>query len=298
MPGHSTAEMEQLEAAVAEASASERFWKRAEECLAVEVTMVYVWYVADLKNVDQTYRITVGIDMEWEASEKDLREWEKGKVARSEYRPEVIPTFEIIDAKESEQTRVEQAHGSPFAVTASGNNHMRTLVKATCLQSYRLHSFPFDCQDLTMTVMSTFNGEGRKPVFFVPPNNGEQGQGGEGSSIVYMNRRFAENPDFEFKRGLLEFVRKDNSWSEFVVHFQMLRKPQGYLYRIGFSILLLTVVTASAFSFDAVNEFGDRVSYLITLILTFVAFSFVSRSPMKFNFVRIVKMDNVQRCDY
>ena len=263
--------MEQLEAAVAEASASERFWQRAEENLPVELTDIYVWYVSDLKNVDQTYRLTMGLDMQWEASERDLAEWDKGKEARKTYRPETIPTFEVIDAKESEQIRVEQSHGSAFAITAEGKNHMRTLVKATCLQVYRLKSFPFDCQDLTITIMSTFNGLGKRQVHFVPAESD-----GTDDAFVYINRRFADNPDFELKRALVEFVRKDDSWSEFVVHFQMLRKPQGYLYRLAFSILLLTIVTLSAFTFDAVTGIEARISYLITLVLTFVAFSFVS----------------------
>lgn len=97
----------------------------------------------------------------------------------------------------------------------------------------------------------------------------------EGSSLLVLNRKFSAIPEFDYRRALVKFETTDD-WSNFRIMFQISRKPQGPLLRVAFPGFLLTLITVSTFGFDLDDEFGERIAYLVTLILTFVAFNFVS----------------------
>lgn len=161
----------------------EQFMSDAEATATrIEVKLVYVRFISDIETVDQTFRIAVGIDLEWEATEADLAEWSKGAEAQKTYVPEIVPNFEIGNAKEISIERRLLANGNPFKVTeASGKNFMRAFIEALCLQSYSLRSFPFDVQDLLVQIGMSFNGKDK--MMFVPNPLPD-------SSVLIFNRKY------------------------------------------------------------------------------------------------------------
>lgn len=161
----------------------EQFMSDAEATATrIEVKLVYVRFISDIETVDQTFRIAVGIDLEWEATEADLAEWAKGAEAQKTYVPEIVPNFEIGNAKEISIERRLLANGNPFKVTeASGKNFMRAFIEALCLQSYSLRSFPFDVQDLLVQIGMSFNGKDK--MMFVPNPLPD-------SSVLIFNRKY------------------------------------------------------------------------------------------------------------
>lgn len=233
----------------------------------IEVKSVYVRYVSEINTVDQTFKIAVDYDFEWEATAKDLESWEAGAAAQKEYQPEVWPSFVFPNSKECTAVKGAQANGNPFYIDpTSGKNCLRVLVEATGIVLYDLHAFPFDCQSLKLTMEMTFNS--REKMMFVPTENQSQ-------NVMVWNTAFSASPDFDFRRGLVEFVFK-NDFSLVVLQLQVARRPMGYLFRIAVPLCLLSLIAVVAFAFRIVQDFGDRVSFLVTLILTFVAFAFVS----------------------
>ena len=59
------------------------------------------------------------------------------------------------------------------------------------------------------------------------------------------------------------------------MRFQMERNYEGYLYRIGVYNFLLSGCTACTFALSPAGDLGDRIGFLITLILASVAFQFI-----------------------
>lgn len=250
----------------------ERFHERVEQTeTVVEVKIIYVKYISDVNTVDQTFKIAVDFDLEWLASEKDLEDWDNGEAAQKEYTPDIVPTFTIPNAKELSMSRTPQANGNPFLVdTETGKNFVRIAVEATCLNLYDLRGFPFDCQSLTLIVDTQFYAKD-KMIFAPTPDQSEF------YDMLFWNTKFSAIPDFEFRRALAEFIVANDSFSSIRLRFQVSRTPQGYLFRIAFPLCLLTIVTLAAFGFQLADDFADRIAYLITLVLTFVAFAFVSQ---------------------
>lgn len=95
--------------------------------------------------------------------------------------------------------------------------------------------------------------------------------------LILVNCRFSANPEFEFRRAITKFETTE-TWSRMELRCQVARKWQGPMIRVAFPCFLLTLVTITSFGFDLDTEGGDRISYLVTLVLTFVAFAFVSCS--------------------
>ena len=245
--------------------------------VVIEVTSVYVRYLSEINTIDQTFKIAVDYDFEWTATEKDFAAWEQGPEAQKEYNPEVVPSFVFPNAKECTITKGPQANGNPFRLdVASGKNCLRALVEATSIVLYDLHSFPFDCQSLDLTMEMTFKNA--EEMIFTPTKANDE------KALLVWNTNFSASPDFGFSRALVEFVTRRN-FSLVVLRLQVVRKPLGYLFRIALPLCLLSVVAVVAFGFRLVEDFGDRVSYLITLILTFVAFAFVSDLSMHHSFL-------------
>lgn len=60
----------------------------------------------------------------------------------------------------------------------------------------------------------------------------------------------------------------------------MARRPEGTLGRVASLCAMLAVATLSNFSLDPVDNHNDRVGFLITCILAFVAFQFIVSSSL------------------
>ena len=63
-----------------------------------------------------------------------------------------------------------------------------------------------------------------------------------------------------------------NSYSYFEVHFNIAREWKPYFWRIGIINMFITQASILTFVMHPSNAFSDRVSYLVTLLLTLVAF--------------------------
>jgi hypothetical protein len=60
----------------------------------------------------------------------------------------------------------------------------------------------------------------------------------------------------------------------------MARRPEGSIGRIVVQCALLALATLCTFSLDPVDGHGDRINFLVTAILAFVAFQFIVASQL------------------
>jgi hypothetical protein len=104
--------------------------------------------------------------------------------------------------------------------------------------------------------------------------------GSDKKNFIQLNRAFSAIPDFDAKRIVAEFAVRENCWGQFRFRVQMSRRPEGTLGRVASLCALLGVATLSTFGMNPVDGHDDRVGFLITCILAFVAFQFIVSSSL------------------
>lgn len=214
---------------------------------------------------------------------------------------ETIPNN--LSAKQETMERRALENGNPFQIQEVDNkkfNFLRTLVYLTCVERLELHSFPFDVQELSLIMDMSF-APVQKAMFVpgrgaFPKPDEEELRTGKSDTILssadfnvpllILNRQYCTVPDFDVERCVVQFknacyggeeVLGDDSfrWGQVTVRVQLKRKAEGYMYRVGFYNFLLAYTSVCAFALNPVDGLGDRLSFLITLILAAVAFQFI-----------------------
>lgn len=279
----------------------ERFvkdWNKTE--IPVEIKGMYIRHIADVDTIDQSFKIAIGYDMMWPATKEDINSWKANDV---EFQPTFIPNFEFPNAKEETMERRALVNGNPFTIQEVDGKHfnfLRTLVYLNCVERLELHSFPFDVQELSVTLDMSFAPV--EKAMFVPgrgafpkPDENELATGVSESilssadfkvPLVTLNRQYCTVPDFDIERCVVQFksacyggeeyMGEDAfRWSQVTMRIQLKRKAAGYLYRIGLYNLLLAYASVCAFAMNPVDDLGDRIGFLITLILSSVAFQYI-----------------------
>lgn len=211
--------------------------------------------------------------------------------------------YKTYSAKEETLERRALENGNPFRIQEVDGikfNFLRTLVYLTCIERLELYSFPFDVQDLTLTMDMSFApvqkamfvpGRGAFPkpdeaVLLTGKSDTILSIGDFKVPLLILNRQYCTIPDFDVERCLLQFrnacyagdeVLGDGAfrWSQVTIRIQLKRKAEGYLYRVAFYNLLLAYTSVCAFALNPVDGLGDRIGFLITLILAAVAFQFI-----------------------
>lgn len=230
----------------------------------------------------------------------DIQNWNSDPI---NFSPEYIPNFEFPNAKEETLERRALENGNPFQVQEVDGvqyNFLRTLVYLTCIERLELHSFPFDVQELTLIMDMSFapvqkamfvpsRGAFPKPdikVSTVGKSQVDLSTADFKAPLLILNRQYCTIPDFDVERVVVQFKNAcydgdealgENTfrWSQVVTRIQIKRRAEGYLYRVGFYNLLLAYTSICTFAIDPTEGLGDRIGFLITLILASVAFQFI-----------------------
>ena len=90
----------------------ERFvkdWNKTE--IPVEIKGMYIRHIADVDTIDQSFKIAIGYDMMWPATNEDINSWKANDV---EFKPAFIPNFEFPNAQ------APQAPASILGLNPSG----------------------------------------------------------------------------------------------------------------------------------------------------------------------------------
>jgi hypothetical protein len=131
-----------------------------------------------------------------------------------------------------------------------------------------LRSFPFDSQSLSVDLEASAS---RTSMTFDPcPLSFYQ----KGPAVTADIEDYELMPDWTMETPLLE-IFNDFMFERFAVSFKMHRRWFPYLFKVYLVLGLIAACGFTAYSISLQDEFGSRVSNLLTLLLTMVAFMFV-----------------------
>lgn len=139
-------------------------------------------------------------------------------------------------------------------------------VMVTCSQRFDLHHFPFDVQSITMHYEADTNVNSMR----IMPSCA--GFGGDKPTVLFLEEA-GELPEWIVGQPLVEFF-KAGEYDQFAVMFKLQRRWQVYVWRVMFMIALISGISIALFAID-VKQLEARLSNLLTLLLTMVAFQFV-----------------------
>jgi len=229
--------------------------------------------ISEIKNVEQTIKVTFQLNIEWVPSFGDFKKWLENP---REFEPESQPRLKFFDVVEIVEKQPEiYGHGYDVAFyqLEGDEGPLAIMQKATICtmvfqQCFSLRAFPFDTQKFEVRMYPFYEFYGEQVLAL--PRVREDGC--LGTSLM--------------KQEL-------STWSITSVNVMPLKL--GALHGLSFQIfasrkweyyvshLVLTDLIIAAFSFfvfpmDAADDFDARVSLLVTLLLTAVAFQLVVSS--------------------
>ncbi len=232
----------------------------------LQIRYLYIPYISSVSTKDMTFDLRIDIDLLWNATPADKQSFQMSK---SSYTPSYVPNLVFQNSKTVDITQVPLESGSPFSIQ-NDKNFVRLKVVGSFLNHFDVARFPFDVQRLCMNISISFkNAEEVQFVF-------EK----EGADVLYVlteNNAIADwsifGCDFESKIG-------SDGFSSLNVVIGIRRLSTYVVWKHFFPCVLITFASFLNFYLEA---HSDRMSYLVTLMLTLVAFQFAVTDMLPFN---------------
>jgi len=146
-------------------------------------------------------------------------------------------------------------------------------IASTCVELFELEHFPFDEQDLSIHIHER---SGIHKWRFAPETRGKKCKKNALPWINIIKRHFVA-PEWKFRSALAEISttsgvnsKGGKKYSTLIIRLKMLRQWKSYK-NIFWPMMILTALSMFVFAID-VSNIADRLSYLVTLLLTVVAF--------------------------
>ena len=134
---------------------------------------------------------------------------------------------------------------------------------------FNLRSFPFDCQPLQIILeMGTI-----KQMRYRAPSHTDVCVSIE-TQICSLTEWKLAGSLVEFTASALHLSKSGNRYAQLILTVSIARCWEPYIFRLACPLAILSACSLLAFSIDPDSP-SDRLSFLITLILTVVAFHFV-----------------------
>eukprot|EP01083_Nonionella_stella_P179832 639562_1 len=263
--------------------------------------------VCDVSNINETFRMRFHMYFNWLPTEADYKDHYKIKqLAReqndvqllADWEPKWYPHLEFQNMIEEHvqewELYPEDGHFrfQKFKDFAKEKNaevpegcfdcaHARFIrVKKECEMTFaeelELQSFPFDCQDLSCIIHERTTG-GVRCVFLPELRK---------NNFASIDPRYSVIDEWDLDTAILEFgdaqavtSRSQSSYAMIVLRLKVKRRWKVFFANIVLLMACLSLLALTTFSLDA-DEMGDRLSLLITLILTAVAFNYVVFSSL------------------
>ena len=136
-------------------------------------------------------------------------------------------------------------------------------------QQFNLRSFPFDCQRL---VVRFEMGKVEKMVY--TPVDGR-------NVFCSVERELCPLTDWYWQGATVlttgtdrSLSKQRNSYAQMIVIFHLARLWEPYFWRVVVFVFLILLSSLMAYAVDPVDDYGTRISLLLTLVLTQIAFQF------------------------
>jgi hypothetical protein len=219
---------------------------------------VNVFSVSDISTTGETFNANFYIRAQW--AEPELK-----KLDDFDAKTAWTPHIQFMNAIETPELQDEQVKVVTWRRGRDGSPVVQWSCKVRCAfrERFELKSFPFDVQDLTITLSMQQTGVTLYEDRF------------DGSKSL-LRDEFTVLPDFTLDGPFLK-PRKELALGKFhtlEIRFLAKRRISFHAWNVFFPVFLLTAMQFSVFAVD-VGEVADRLSVTLTLVLASVAYKYV-----------------------
>lgn len=224
-----------------------------------------------IKTACQSYGIKGALKLSWLASKEDVQSFQESAQSGGAYRPSFVPHIEWTNDIECEDYKLGAIAVKKDKKTGTEYNTQSISFNMSFTEEFEVEHFPFDVQDLSMV----FHDRGHNE--FVPHHTMD--------NFLKLDKAWSSITDWELDR--IEASKaaipyqsgRKGSYQKVTVKIQVKRKWEGLVYRLVAWLCILGIMSWSTFAVHP-SEVGDRLSNVVTMALTIVAFQFIISSQL------------------
>mmetsp|Transcript_51127 Transcript_51127/g.84869 ORF Transcript_51127/g.84869 Transcript_51127/m.84869 type:complete len:599 (-) Transcript_51127:91-1887(-) len=251
--------------------------------------------ISGIDNIRETFRMRFHIYLNWIMSEQEYRDYIEGKMKNPNqpYEPAWKPDLEFMNAVEVHQNEVFHypekgkyrveifkdfyvAKAHQIVDTNEFDPQLCRFIRCklecdiTFAEELELNSYPFDCQDLSVIIKGNYVNSKIKYVFLPELR---------AAKFASIDVRYSVLDEWELSTAFIEFLMDKSGrmtgreYPNIVIRLKVKRKWHIYVINIVLLLCALCFLSLSSFYLKFDQFGGERLSLLITLILTSVAFS-------------------------
>lgn len=223
----------------------------------------------DISSVEECLTFVLEIDMHWgnNSTDPSFKVPSMDGMVKLEEPPEWTPEIFIDECKEEMNVIDEQ-----YWKNNHGVYYGLRLIKATVLNSMNLKRFPFDKQILHIKCYSSNCVYHEYNV-----NAGRSPYGTSGVPLHVTYQHFDWQLDDALGSRPSSTSEQAEDEPDLSIALYVRRKPEFYLYNIVFPTFII-ILCSFGTALVPVDDFSSRTSITLTLLLTVVAFKFISIS--------------------
>ena len=243
------------------------WYKDRKEHITVFVRVSFVG-IGDIDAVKQKFQCEFYMNLRWKEptllgkTSEDHIDWD------SVWDPGVY----IIDAvnfdihERHQELRAAKLHGEPPDVIQYYH------IKGTFKEVLKVNDFPFDYQDLSLMLTSNWHAD--QVTLAKDPEKDD--------NIHIWN--FTAQQEWDLQRHVIAESKtllpqegtSSNSYPQYRIRLNVMRRYSFYLYNVAFIMCLITLLTFTSFAVKT-DAVGDRIQITLTLLLTSVAFKYYAQ---------------------
>lgn len=238
---------------------------------------VMIERISNINIEDQSFRGKILITHCWKPTKEEVQLF---RDKPTNFQPFWIPNFEFPDCIQIHDMGLKQSHwNTDYIILRKGESNGLEIsplpyiisgqywIDATFSEVFELENFPVDCQDLTIKIQSQ---QYTQICVFDTPFQGQ--------NMLTMSQEYSTIPEWMIHEPKFEIIKKKigpiTQYSQINLSIKLQRIPKAYFWRMLLFLILLTAMSLISFSIDILISGADRISFLIVLLLTAVAYQF------------------------
>eukprot|EP00457_Paulinella_chromatophora_P008493 gb/GEZN01008528.1/.p1 GENE.gb/GEZN01008528.1/~~gb/GEZN01008528.1/.p1 ORF type:complete len:433 (-),score=30.95 gb/GEZN01008528.1/:85-1383(-) len=246
-----------------------------------------IFRLGDINTVQESFSVVLHLFMRWKPSQDDLKIWSTSPTG---FTPTWKPTFVIANAVSVEAEPHEFENKSNFRIIKNGDANRygirqgfsngdewlvesSTAYKVTMTAHMNLAAFPFDSQELPVVFEMSETDEKAKFDTNILTSIDQNVTSTGTSSVVEFTTLTSHLSEWLIVPPLAS-IQSEWRFSKFYIRLKVVRMWYGYAFRVILPLVVLASISFAAFGFDVNDGRGDRISFLVTLLLTMTAFQF------------------------
>lgn len=237
--------------------------------------MFYIDAIYHVDTVHQVFDANVVVRYRWRLTESQAERYlaspDTFKICKYQ---DLHPRFKIPNLKELQEWK---DYPKKFKTTTSNEVYCESSfrVVGTFMEKMELESFPFDIQDITITLVCNVPTN----YYILTPNKKESDIGIMREKFLTMSEWSVETLSVQFTHTQKSESRSRTEKSVMRIFVKVRRKWIAYFWRVIIIMAIINFCSLFVFCID-ISEPGDRGGHIFTIMLTAVAFQFVVQTEL------------------